>query len=154
VEEFFTKLRILLGAEVALAKLEARRAGRQMALVGVSIVLVGLALLAVNTAAFFYLDELMESRAGAALVVALADGLLAYLVLQRASTVKSGPEAEAARQLSELSRAQLESDMRTFDRELGSILDGLRALTGTGVTVASTVLSAIGGFTRRRRRRS
>jgi len=154
VEEFFTKLRVLLGAEVALAKLEARRAGRQMALVGVALVLVGLALLALNVAGFLYLKETMKSGAGAALIVAAVDALLAYLVFQRANTLETGPEAQAARQLSELSRAQLESDMRSLDRELGSILDGLRALTGTGVTVASTVLSAIGGFTRRRRRRS
>jgi hypothetical protein len=109
MDETLLKLRVLTRAEMTLAKANARRMAARSRLYAIALGMVLLTVVMINIAAYEYLSTL-KGEAIAALLVALANGVLAVLVIFAASRIQAGPEEEMVKEIRELALSELSAD--------------------------------------------
>ncbi len=125
------KLRILAQAESVLLQLKVRRVATQTVLMVISVFLLLLTIGLLNLAAYEFLREQFPTYQ-AALLVALGNGVLAGLLLFYAWRVSRRPEPAMARELRDLAREGLQSDMQQFRQGITHPLQSLGALSSMG----------------------
>ena len=109
MDETLLKLRVLTRAEVTLAKANARRIAARTRLFVIALGMILLTIIMVNIAAYKYL-AFLKGEPMAALLVAIANAVLAMLVLFAASRIKPGPEEAMVKEIRELVMAELSTD--------------------------------------------
>jgi hypothetical protein len=125
MEDFLVKLRILFRAEFILVRLHLRRAVKQTALFVVAGLLSVLSAAMLNVALYFYLVPRLDG-AGAALVVALIDLILAAAAIAFAGRMALGPEEASAKVLADLSMTELASDIGHATKQIRDLEDDIR----------------------------
>ena len=138
------KLQILARAELALARIYARRAASRSVYILIALVCALFALGMLNYAAYLALATRYDP-AVAALVVGVADGLLAAILVAVSGRAGVNHEEEKmAQEIRDLARAEIKSDIdgvRTELAQMRETVDGIRE----GVTLfsGSTVSSLL-----------
>ncbi len=120
MDDLALKFRILLRAESAIRNSQIRLAVRQARLTAVGLVLALLGLGMFNVSIYLAL----ESRLGgstAALLLAVANGVLALILILTAGRMKTGPEVEMAEEIRELAITELSADADEFKQELQQV---------------------------------
>jgi hypothetical protein len=125
MEDFLVKLRILFRAELILWRLHVRRAAKRTAFYIIAALLAVLSAAMLNVALYFYLAPKLEGT-WAALVVALADLVLAAAVIAFAGRMDLGPEEEPAKALAELSMTEIASDVGRATKQIRDLEDDIR----------------------------
>jgi hypothetical protein len=120
MDDTLLKLRVLTRAEITLAKANARRMAARSRLYVIALGMVLLTVVMINIAAYEYLSTL-KGEAIAALLVALANGVLAVLVLFAASRIKAGPEEEMVKEIRELALSELSADAEGVKQSFAQI---------------------------------
>ncbi len=120
MDETLLKLRVLTRAEMTLAKANARRMAARTRLYAIALGMVLLTVVMINVAAYEYLSTL-KGEAIAALLVALANGVLAVLVLFAASRIQAGPEEEMVKEIRELALSELSADAEGVKQRFAQI---------------------------------
>ena len=120
MDETLLKLRVLTRAEMTLAKANARRMAARSRLYAIALGMVLLTVVMINIAAYEYLSTL-KGEAIAALLVALANGVLAVLVIFAASRIQAGPEEEMAKEIRELALSELSADAEGVKQSFAQI---------------------------------
>jgi hypothetical protein len=120
MDETLLKLRVLTRAEITLAKANARRMAARSRLYAIALGMVLLTIVMINIAAYEYLSTL-KGEAVAALLVALANAILAALVLYAASRIKAGPEEEMVKEIREMALAELSADAEGVKQSFAQI---------------------------------
>ncbi len=120
MDETLLKLRVLTRAEMTLAKANARRMAARTRLYAIALGMVLLTVVMINVAAYEYLSTL-KGEAIAALLVALANGVLAVLVLFAASRIQAGPEEEMVKEIRELALSELSADAEGLKQRFAQI---------------------------------
>ena len=142
MQTMFRDLRILWRAERIIAESQLRLAFRQTAIAAAAglVGLLGLGML--NAAGFLALAPLWGA-AWAALAIAIADLVVAGIVLAVAMSVRHGPEHAAAVELRDLSMQELESEFAPLRNKLGVLTNGGRdPLEAMLPTILMPVLTA------------
>ena len=120
MDETLLKLRVLTRAEMTLAKANARRMAARSRLYAIALGMVLLTVVMINIAAYEYLSTL-KGEAIAALLVALANGVLAVLVIFAASRIQAGPEEEMVKEIRELALSELSADAKGVKQSFAQI---------------------------------
>ena len=120
MDETLLKLRVLTRAEMTLAKANARRMAARSRLYAIALGMVLLTVVMINIAAYEYLSTL-KGEAIAALLVALANGVLAVLVIFAASRIQAGPEEEMVKEIRELALSELSADAEGVKQSFAQI---------------------------------
>lgn len=120
MDETLLKLRVLARAEMTLAKANARRMAARSRLYAIALGMVLLTVVMINIAAYEYLSTL-KGEAIAALLVALANGVLAVLVIFAASRIQAGPEEEMVKEIRELALSELSADAEGVKQSFAQI---------------------------------
>lgn len=120
MDETLLKLRVLARAEMTLAKANARRMAARSRLYAIALGMVLLTVVMINIAAYEYLSTL-KGEAIAALLVALANGALAVVVLFAASRIQAGPEEEMVKEIRELALSELSADAEGVKQSFAQI---------------------------------
>lgn len=120
MDETLLKLRVLTRAEMTLAKANARRMAARSRLYAIALGMVLLTVVMINIAAYEYLSTL-KGEAIAALLVALANGVLAVLVIFAASRIQAGPEEEMVKEIRELALSELSADAKGVKQNFAQI---------------------------------
>ena len=120
MDETLLKLRVLTRAEMTLAKANARRMAARSMLYAIALGMVLLTVVMINIAAYEYLSTL-KGEAIAALLVALANGVLAVLVIFAASRIQAGPEEEMVKEIRELALSELSADAEGVKQSFAQI---------------------------------
>ena len=120
MDETLLKLRVLTRAEMTLAKANARRMAARSRLYAIALGMVLLTVVMINIAAYEYLTTL-KGEAIAALLVALANGVLAVLVIFAASRIQAGPEEEMVKEIRELALSELSADAEGVKQSFAQI---------------------------------
>ena len=151
MKEFVMKLRILLRAEMTLFKADAHRRANALALMGLSVGCVLVALVFVNIGAFFYLtDAAIHSRA--AFMLAVGNLGLAIVPFLLGRKGKPGPEEQMVREIREMALAEVSKDVDKVAEEFAAVgaavsqvKSGVSAFTGGGMAgLAGGGLQALG----------
>lgn len=140
MDELIIKMRLLAKAELILFRLHLRRAAKQTAFYVVAGLLAVLAVGMLNLALYLYLAPLFGG-AGAALVVATADILLAVIVISAAGRLDLGREAVEANALRELTMVELVSDIDRVKAQIADLSDDIKKIRS-----AVTGIMSPGGF--------
>lgn len=140
------KLQILARAEMALARIHTRRAANKGAYFAVALVLVLLGLGMLNFAS--YLALLVKfSPAAAALLVALADLLVAVIIIVIAKRVGvNGEEERMAREIRELAYNELSTDVDAAKAEFVKVGADVRRIQSGFSSFSSSAASGIGAL--------
>ena len=146
------KLRILVRAEMALIRIHARRAEAQASLFTVALIFALLSLAALNFAGFYALAPHL-GNAGSALLVALANGVLAGMLIM--ASRRAGPsegEEKMAQDVRDMAYAELSTDFEAVKAELARIsedIDRIRAgFASLTSGLSSGLVSALGLITK------
>lgn len=148
VNDTMLKLRIWARAEASLGKMNARRTGQRLAMLGVSVGLTVLTVGMLNLGFYEYLAE-THGKAEAAFVLAGSNALLAVLVALAAQRTRSRPEEAMVQEIREMAMAELATDAEQLREEFRRIAghvrrieDGLSAISNasaSGVAMMSSV---------------
>lgn len=148
MNETMLKLRIWARAEASLGKINARRTGQRLAMLGVSVGLTVLTVGMLNLGAYEYLAE-THGKAEAAFMLAGGNALLAVLVALAAQRSSSRPEEAMVREIREMAMAELSADaeqlreeFRRVSQHVRRIENGLSAISNassSGVAMMATV---------------
>ncbi len=130
MDELLLKLRLLAKAEAILFRVNLQRTLRQVLFSLAALLLAILALGMLNVAFYQYLIPRLDS-AGAALVVALVDLLIAAAVLVVAGRQPVGAEHDAAKELRERIMADLAADAERVKVQLTELHDDIRQIRAT-----------------------
>jgi hypothetical protein len=120
MDETLLKIRVLVRAEMTLAKANTRRMAARSRLYAVAVGMILLTIIMINIAAYEYLATI-KSEATAALLVALANGLLAVVVMFAASRIIAGPEEEMVKEIRELALSELSADADCIKQNFAQI---------------------------------
>jgi len=130
------KLRILMHAEVTLARVNLRRLVNRTILAAIAIGLILLVVVMVNVGAYELLAESHGAAKGAFLVAA-GNAILAVLVLFAARQLKPGAEEKMVQEIRELALAELSADAEGVRQSFASIVNDVKGI--------QSGFSAIGG---------
>jgi hypothetical protein len=133
------KLQLLARAELALAEINARRAGARTAYLGVALVLCLLGLAMLNFAGYLALAE-QVSPAVAALIMAVVNGAAALVVVSLSS--KAGPsenEERMAREIRELAYKEVSEDVEEVKLRLENLAQEVSSI-GANVSRATSAV--------------
>jgi hypothetical protein len=129
MDETLLKIRLLTRAEMTLAKANARRMAARSRLYAIAVGMILLTVIMINIAAYEYLST-FKGEATAALLVALANAILAVIVIFAASRIQAGPEEEMVKEIRELALSELSADadgIRQSFAQIGSDLERIRS---------------------------
>lgn len=157
MDDIIAKIRFIVRAEALLLRLHIRRAAQQAVLIAVGIVAVLLAVGMLNLSAYLFLAAEFGPPV-AALLQAIANGVLALVVFVIAARLGLGREAETAKEVRELGMEQLSADARRLERELVQIrtdvahmrsaLSALRHGDVMGLSILGPILKSVSGALR------
>lgn len=145
MDETLLKLRVLTRAEITLAKANARRMAARSRLYAIALGMVLLTVVMINIAAYEYLSTL-KGEAIAALLVALANGVLALLVLFAASRIQAGPEEEMVKEIRELALSELSADAEGVKQSFAQISDDIERIRSGFSSVSGVFGSGSSGL--------
>ena len=140
MDETLLKIRVLTRAEMTLAKANARRMAARSRLYAIAMGMILLTVVMINIAAYEYLSTL-KGDAMAALLVALANAILAALVIFAASRIKPGPEEEMVREIRELALSELSADADGIRQNFARISSDIERIR-SGFSSVSGVLGS------------
>ena len=104
-----------------------------------------LTVIMINIAAYEYLSTL-KGDAVAALLVALANGVLAVVVIFVASRIKPGPEEEMVKEIRELALSELSADADGIKQNFAQISSDLERIRSGFSSVSGVLGSANSGL--------
>lgn len=139
------KLQLLARAELALAEINARRAGARTLYLGVALVLCLLGLAMLNFAGYLALAERFSPAAGA-LIMALLNAVAAAVVV--ALSGKAGPsenEERMARELRELAYKEVSEDVEEVKHRLENLASEVSSI-GANVSRATSAMRFMMGL--------
>lgn len=142
MDETLLKIRVLTRAEMMLAKANARRIAARSRLYAVALGMILLTVVMINIAAYEYLSTL-KGDAVAALLVALANALLAVLVIFVASRIKPGREEEMVKEIRELALTELSADADGLKQNFAQISSDIERIR-SGFSSVSGTLGSLG----------
>jgi hypothetical protein len=145
MDETLLKIRVLTRAEMTLAKANARRIAARSRLYAVALGMILLTVVMINIAAYEYLSTL-KGDAVAALLVALANALLAVLVIFVASRIRPGPEEEMVKEIRELALAELSADADGIKQNFAQISSDIERIRSGFSSVSGVLGSAHSGL--------
>ena len=145
MDETLLKIRVLTRAEVTLAKAHARRIAARSRLYAVALGMILLCVVMINIAAYEYLS-MTRSEATAALIVAIANAVLAVLVIFVASRIKPGPEEEMVREIRELALTELSADADGIRQNFAQISSDIERIRSGFSSVSGALGSAHAGL--------
>jgi hypothetical protein len=148
MDETLLKIRVLTRAEMTLAKANARRMAARSRLYAIAMGMILLTVVMINIAAYEYLSTL-KGDAMAALLVALANAILAALVIFAATRIKPGPEEEMVREIRELALSELSADadgIRQNFARIGSDIERIRSGFSSVSGVLGSTHSGLGSL--------
>ena len=138
MDDFLKKMQVLLRTETAIFRINLQTAGKQIVLFAVGIVLILLALAALNVGIYTALADRYGGVAGA-LIVAVINGILAVILMVVANRTKPGPEAAMAKEIRDLAISEISTDvdkirqnLDDFKSDVERIKNGFNSLTGGG----------------------
>jgi len=140
MDETLLKLRVLTRAEMTLAKANARRIAARSRLYVIALGMILLTVVMVNMAAYEYLSTL-KGDVVAALLVALANAILAVIVIFVASRIKPGPEEEMVKEIRELALTELSADADGIKQAFSQISSDIERIR-SGFSSVSGVLGS------------
>jgi hypothetical protein len=140
MDETLLKIRVLTRAEMTLAKANARRMAARSRLYAIAMGMILLTVVMINIAAYEYLSTL-KGDAMAALLVALANAILAALVIFAATRIKPGPEEEMVREIRELALSELSADADGIRQNFARISSDIERIR-SGFSSVSGVLGS------------
>lgn len=120
MDDLLLKIRLLIRAEMVLLRLNLRRAVRQTLLVATAVVAILLAVAMLNVSAYFFLAERLGPPV-AALLLGIANGLLACVLLLVASRLSHGTEAQMAEEIRELALDELSAEAQRIRDDLATV---------------------------------
>jgi len=145
MDETLLKIRVLTRAEMTLAKANARRIAARSRLYAIAVGMILLTVIMINIAAYEYLSTL-KGDAVAALLVALANGVLAVVVIFVASRIKPGPEEEMVKEIRELALSELSADADGIKQNFAQISSDLERIRSGFSSVSGVLGSANSGL--------
>jgi hypothetical protein len=145
MDETLLKIRVLTRAEMTLAKANARRIAARSRLYAIALGMILLTVVMLNIAAYEYLSTL-EGEANAALLVALANAVLATVVIFFASRIKAGPEEEMVREIKELALKELSADAAGIKQNFSQIVSDIEKIRSGFSSVSGALGSANSGL--------
>lgn len=142
MEVFVRHLKLLWTSERMLGELKLRVFTHKIILGALAALagLFGLGML--NLAAFFAL-EVSQGKALAALYVALANLVLAVVLVLIAQRLAPGPEAKVVEEVREMALADLEAEARVVQNELRLVRDEIMGFRSTISTLVKNPLEAL-----------
>ncbi len=140
MDETLLKIRVLTRAEMTLAKANARRIAARSRLYVIALGMILLTVVMVNMAAYEYLSTL-KGDVVAALLVALANAILAVIVIFVASRIKPGPEEEMVKEIRELALTELSADADGIKQAFSQISSDIERIR-SGFSSVSGVLGS------------
>ncbi len=140
MDETLLKIRVLTRAEMTLAKANARRIAARSRLYVIALGMILLTVVMVNMAAYEYLSTL-KGDVVAALLVALANAILAVIVIFVASRIKPGPEEEMVKEIRELALTELSADADSIKQAFSQISSDIERIR-SGFSSVSGVLGS------------
>jgi hypothetical protein len=145
MDETLLKLRVLTRAEMTLAKANARRMAARTRLYAIALGMILLTIIMINIAAYEYLSTL-KGEAVAALLVALANAVLAVMVIFVASRIKPGPEEEMVKEIRELALKELSADADGIKQNFAQISSDIERIRSGFSSVTGVLGSAHSGL--------
>jgi hypothetical protein len=145
MDETLLKLRVLTRAELTLAKANARRMAARSRLYAIAVGMILLTVVMINIAAYEYLSTL-EGEANAALLVALANAVLASVIIFIASRIKPGPEEEMVKEIRELALTELSADADGIKQSFAQISSDIERIRSGFSSVSGVLGSAQSGM--------
>jgi hypothetical protein len=143
MNEFATKARILMRAEMTLFKADAQRRGNKVLLASMSIGCVFVALIFVNMGLFFNLtDADIDSRA--AFILAGGNMALAILPLVFMRQSKPGPEELMVREIREMAATDLSKDVDAIAEQVAAVGSSINQVKSGLSSFSAGGLSAFG----------
>ena len=138
MNDFLQKLQILARIEMAILRIDVQTAYRQTFLYAVGIVLILLAVAALNIAIYMALSESFGYDWGA-LIVAILNAVLAAVIILIAGRTKPGPESDMAKEIRQFAIAEINNDVEKvyqnldeFKTDVQRIRTGFNSLIGKG----------------------
>ena len=116
------KIQTLVLAQTALTRIDMRCRATQASYTALALVLGLIAVGMLNVAAFLGLSQVVEA-AWAALILSAFDTLVAVLLIQAASRVRPGPEAQIAKEVRDIMLDELSAEAQSVRDEI----EGVRA---------------------------
>lgn len=117
---FFQKMHVLLRAERAILRINLQTVAKQIILYAVGIVLILLAVAALNVAIYVTLSETYGRGAGAFIVSAI-NAILAVFIMIVANRTKPGPEIAMATEIRDLAVSEINTDVENVRQNLNEI---------------------------------
>lgn len=121
------KIQTLVRAQTALARIELRCKITQISFAAVALTLSLLALAMLNVAAFLGLNHLV-APAWSALILCGVDLVLAGLLVQAATRVGPGPEAELAKEVRDIMLAEISNDAQAVRDEIEQVREDVQKI--------------------------
>jgi len=145
MDQTLLKLRVLTRAEMTLAKANGRRIAARSRLYAIALGMILLTVIMVNIAAYEYL-AILKGEPVAALIVALANAILAVLVILVASRIKPGPEEEMVKEIRELALTELSADADDSKQSFAQIGSDIERIRSGFSSVSGVLGSAQAGL--------
>lgn len=145
MDETLLKVRVLTRAEMTLAKANARRIAARSRLYVIALGMILLTVIMVNIAAYEYLSGI-KGEPVAALLVAVANAVLAIIVIFFASRIKPGPEEEMVREIRELALTELSADAEGIREKFTQISGDVERIRSGFSSVSGALGSAQAGL--------
>ena len=149
MSEPMLKMKALIKAQSALTRIELRAKGTQATYLAVALVFALLGLGMLNVGAFLALSPTVGA-AWSALLLGVANGLLAMLLAKVASGVTIGPAGESARELRDMVVDSLADDAEALKEKALAVQDDInraRRAYGAVASKVSGVSSVVGMLT-------
>jgi len=138
MEEFLKKIQILARIEMTILRMDVQTAYRKTFLYAVGIVLILLAVAALNVSIYMALSESYGYDVGA-LIVSILNAVLAVVIIVIAGRTKPGPEADMAKEIRDYALAEINTDLDkvhqnldAFKTDVQRIRSGFNSLIGKG----------------------
>jgi hypothetical protein len=145
MDETLLKIRVLTRAEMTLAKANGRRIAARSRLYAIALGMILLTVIMVNIAAYEYLSAL-KGEVVAALLVAMANAILAVIVIFLASRIKPGPEEEMIKDIKELALKELSADADGIKQNFSQIVSDIEKIRSGFSSVSGVLGSANSGL--------
>lgn len=145
MDETLLKLRVLTRAEMTLAKANARRIAARSRLFAIALGIVLITVVMLNIAAFEYFSTQMTD-AMAALTLAIANAVLAVVIIVVATRIQPGPEEEMVREIREMALTELSADADGIKQNFAQISSDLERIRSGFSSVSGMFGSSGGGF--------
>ena len=136
------KFQTLVRAQSALLRIEMQNTTKKASYIALALVMGLICLGMLNVAAYLGLSLLM-APAWSALILAVADAILAIVLVQAAGKVHPGPEVEIVREVRDIALDQLSAEAQSVRDELEQVREGVQRIR-SGFSAFSGGVNAIG----------